>query len=158
MQDTKHLAFLMTPAHATDATEGSRTARGRVGGGIKKAPAGAGASRGSSQEGFGGGHGSGRLGWLDFGNLRSRQAGKAVNLIEAQAYTLGGCVVDQLLGSFGGHGLAFFVVADIRLGASDAIPKGCLSDAQQLADGFDLIHGDILAALVVAVNSGACLK
>lgn len=156
MQDTKHLAFLMPPAHATDATEGSRTAHGRVGGGIKKAPAGAGASRCSGRDGFGGGHGSGRLGWFDLRNLRSRQAGKAINLIEAQSQATGGCVVDQFLCSFGWHGLAFFVVADIRLGAADAITEGCLCDAQQFADGFDLIHADILAALVVTVNSGAC--
>lgn len=158
MQDTKHLAFLMTPAHATDATEGSRTARGRVGGGIKKAPAGAGASRCSGDGGFDGGHESGHLGGLGLRDLGRGQICEAVNLIKAEAHALGRGKVNQLLGGLNGDRLALLVVADIRLGASNAIPKGCLSDAQQFADGFDLIHGDILAALVVAVNSGACLK
>lgn len=51
MQDAKKLAFLMHPNHRTDATEGSRTAHGQAAGCIKKAPAGAGASRTRGEEG-----------------------------------------------------------------------------------------------------------
>ena len=58
MQDAKDLAFLMHPNHRTDATEGSRTARGQAAGCIKKAPAEAGASRGDGGEGIKEEHGS----------------------------------------------------------------------------------------------------
>lgn len=47
MQDTNDSAFLMPPFRKTDAPEGSRTAFGRAGGGIKKASAEAEASRSS---------------------------------------------------------------------------------------------------------------
>lgn len=69
MQDAKNFAFLMHPTRTTNTTEGSRLALGHEGGCIKKAPAGAGASRiAAALEGLGC-HGSGRLGGLGFAGL-----------------------------------------------------------------------------------------
>ena len=52
-------------------------------------------------------------------------------------------------------GLSVFVVADIALRAADAFRQCGLRQVQHVSDGFDLVHADILAALILYVNSGA---
>lgn len=66
-------------------------------------------------------------------------------MIERELQAVTGSERNQPAGDFWRHGLPFFVVPDVPLGASKAIGQRLLGQSQALPDRFEVVHPSIMS-------------
>lgn len=81
----------------------------------------------------------------------------AIHLTHSQRQSEPFCKVDDREGALWRNCLPSLIVADISLCAINALGERGLRQAKKIADSFDLIHVEILALLLLNVNSNASL-
>lgn len=82
----------------------------------------------------------------------------AVDILVGHHMTQAGGVGDQPLGHLRRNCLAMLVETNIPLGAAHGLSQLFLAHTQLVADGFYRVHAQIIAALLIHVNSGGILR